>query len=93
MGGEGWHEGGKGIVASRLTNRYPVPALLFSIEDGIARGSGRSVGKVNLFDAVERCSDMMIRRGGHAGVVGVTRRTKTLEEIFLSLTEAGKEVG
>ena len=72
VGGEGWHEGVKGIVASRLTNRYHVPALLFSIEDGIARGSGRSVGKVNLFDAVERCSDLLIRRGGHAGAVGVT---------------------
>ena len=35
-GGEGWHEGVKGIVASRLVNRYHVPALLFSIEDGIA---------------------------------------------------------
>ncbi|MFQ7393439.1 MAG: DHHA1 domain-containing protein [Collinsella aerofaciens] len=53
VGGEGWHEGVKGIVASRLTNRYHVPALLFSIEDGIARGSGRSVGKVTLFDAVD----------------------------------------
>ena len=37
VGGEGWHEGVKGIVASRLTNRYHVPALLFSIEDGVAR--------------------------------------------------------
>ncbi len=43
VGGEGWHEGVKGIVASRLVNRYHVPALLFSIEDGVARGSGRSV--------------------------------------------------
>ena len=72
VGGEGWHEGVKGIVASRLTNRYHVPALLFSIADGIARGSGRSVGSVNLFDAVERCSDLLIRFGGHAGAVGVT---------------------
>ena len=80
VGGEGWHEGVKGIVASRLTNRYHVPALLFSIEDGIARGSGRSVGKVNLFDAVERCSDLLIRRGGHAGAVGVTIEASKLDE-------------
>lgn len=80
VGGEGWHEGVKGIVASRLVNRYHVPALLFSIEDGIARGSGRSVGKVNLFDAVERCSDLLIRRGGHAGAVGVTIEASKLDE-------------
>ncbi|MBQ6523437.1 MAG: DHH family phosphoesterase, partial [Atopobiaceae bacterium] len=46
IAGEGWHEGVKGIVASRITNSYHVPAILFSITDGIARGSGRSVGTV-----------------------------------------------
>ena len=80
VGGEGWHEGVKGIVASRLVNRYHVPALLFSIEDGVARGSGRSVGSVNLFDAVGRCSDCLIRFGGHAGAVGVTLEANRLEE-------------
>ena len=78
VGGEGWHEGVKGIVASRLVNRYHVPALLFSIEDGVARGSGRSVGNVNLFEAVEKCSDLLIRFGGHAGAVGVTCAAENL---------------
>ncbi len=81
VGGEGWHEGVKGIVASRLVNRYHVPALLFSIEDGVARGSGRSVGSVNLFDAVERCSDLLTRFGGHAGAVGVTLPAERLPEL------------
>lgn len=81
VGGEGWHEGVKGIVASRLVNRYHVPTLLFSIEDGIARGSGRSVGRVNLFDAVEKCSDLLIRFGGHAGAVGVTCAAENLDAL------------
>ena len=81
VGGEGWHEGVKGIVASRLVNRYHVPALLFSIEDGVARGSGRSVGSVNLFDAVEQCSDLLTRFGGHAGAVGVTLPADRLPEL------------
>ncbi len=72
VGGEGWHEGVKGIVASRMVNRYHVPAILFTISDGVARGSGRSVGSVDLFHAVEQCSDLLIRFGGHAGAVGVT---------------------
>ena len=92
VGGEGWHEGVKGIVASRLTNRYHVPALLFSIEDGVARGSGRSVGKVNLFDAVERCSDLLIRRGGHAGAVGVTIETSKLDEFRRRLSAVLSEI-
>lgn len=81
VGGEGWHEGVKGIVASRIVNSFHVPALLFSIEDGIARGSGRSVGSINLFDAVEQCSDLLIRFGGHAGAVGVTLEAANLDRL------------
>lgn len=72
LGGEGWHEGVKGIVASRICNRYHVPAIVFSIADGIARGSGRSVGSIDLFHVVEQCSDLLVRFGGHSGAVGVT---------------------
>ncbi len=92
VGGEGWHEGVKGIVASRLTNRYHVPALLFSIEDGIARGSGRSVGTVNLFDAVERCSDLLLRFGGHAGAVGVTLEASRIDEFRSALERVLNEL-
>ena len=92
VGGEGWHEGVKGIVASRLVNRYHVPALLFSVEDGVARGSGRSVGSVNLFDAVERCSDLLTRFGGHAGAVGVTLPAQRLPELRARLDAALSEL-
>ena len=80
VGGEGWHEGVKGIVASRIVNRFHVPAILFSVVDGVARGSGRSVGSVDLFHAVEQCSDCLIRFGGHAGAVGVTCEASRLDE-------------
>lgn len=73
VSGEGWHEGVKGIVASRLVRTYGVPVLLFTVdEDGQARGSGRSVGQVNLFKAIESCSDILTRFGGHEAAVGVT---------------------
>jgi len=95
VAGEGWHEGVKGIVASRLVNRYHRPAILFTIsDDGIARGSGRSVGSVNLFHAVEQCSDLLVRFGGHAGAVGVTIEAanidafrERLEEVMQQLPE------
>ena len=81
VGGRGWHEGVKGIVASRLVSRYHVPAIVFTIaEDGVARGSGRSVGSVDLFHAVEQCSDVLVRFGGHAGAVGVTCEAARLDE-------------
>lgn len=80
VAGEGWHEGVKGIVASRLVGIYGVPCLLFTIEGGEARGSGRSVGQVNLFKAVESCSDLLTRFGGHEAAVGVTLRADKLPE-------------
>ncbi len=92
VGGEGWHEGVKGIVASRLVGLYHVPALLFTISDGVARGSGRSVGSVNLFEAVERCSDLLIRFGGHAGAVGVTLESANLDAFRDRLEEVLQEL-
>ena len=80
VAGEGWHEGVKGIVASRLVGIYGVPCLLFTIEDGEARGSGRSVGQVNLFKAVESCSDLLTRFGGHEAAVGVTLPAERLPQ-------------
>ena len=72
VAGEGWHEGVKGIVASRLVHTYGVPCLLFTICGDEARGSGRTVGQVNLFKAVESCEDLLTRFGGHEAAVGVT---------------------
>ncbi len=81
VGGEGWHEGVKGIVASRLTNRYHVPALLFSIEDGIAarvRVARWARSTCSTLSSAAR--DLLIRRGGHAGAVGVTIEARKLDE-------------
>lgn len=80
VSGDGWHEGVKGIVASRLVNTYGVPSLLFTITGDEARGSGRSVGQVNLFKAVEAASDLLTRFGGHEAAVGVTLPAANLPE-------------
>lgn len=72
LAGEGWHEGVKGIVASRLSKTYQLPVLLFAVADGEARGSGRSVGAVDLHAAVASCEDLLVRFGGHEAAVGVT---------------------
>ena len=88
VSGDGWHEGVKGIVASRLVRTYGVPVILFTIdEDGQARGSGRSVGHVNLFKAVESCSDILTRFGGHEAAVGVTLPADRLAEFQDRLCE------
>ncbi len=79
LAGEGWHEGVKGIVASRLAQTYGVPTFLFAIENGVAKGSARSVGTVDLFGAVSACAPLLERYGGHAAAVGLTLDAEKLE--------------
>ena len=84
LAGEDWHEGVKGIVASRIVSKYNVPAILFAVrDDGLAHGSGRSVGSVDLFHAVEEAcagTDLLVRFGGHAAAVGVTVASDRIDE-------------
>ncbi len=79
VAGEGWHDGVKGIVASRIAQKYNVPTILCSIEDGIAIGSARSVGSIDLFQALECCSSHLLRYGGHAGAAGLAVDVNNLD--------------
>ncbi|MDR1712936.1 MAG: single-stranded-DNA-specific exonuclease RecJ [Coriobacteriales bacterium] len=82
VSGPDWHEGVRGIVASRLVSRYGVPAIVFSEVDGLAKGSGRSIGSVNLYKAVEDCAELTERFGGHEAAVGVTVSCSKLPEFI-----------
>ena len=72
LAGEGWHDGVKGIVAARLAQTFSLPTLLFSIENGVAVGSGRTVGRVDLYESLCGCADLVTRFGGHAAAAGVS---------------------
>ncbi|MEE9524475.1 MAG: single-stranded-DNA-specific exonuclease RecJ [Thermodesulfovibrionales bacterium] len=69
---EGWHEGVIGIVASRLVDTFQRPAFIFSVKDGLARGSARSVPPFDICEGLTRCSDLLIRHGGHKQAAGLT---------------------
>ena len=71
---EGWHPGVIGIVASRLKDRYNRPACVVAFENGVGKGSGRSVRGVDLGVAVvaARQSGLLINGGGHPMAAGFT---------------------
>ncbi len=69
---EGWHEGVVGIVASRLVGRYGKPAIVLAIEGERAKGSGRSVGEVDLFGLLERSAEWLEGFGGHKMAAGLS---------------------
>ncbi|MEG2120324.1 MAG: single-stranded-DNA-specific exonuclease RecJ, partial [Pseudoflavonifractor sp.] len=59
MSGSDWHQGVVGIVASRLAEKYGAPAFMICVQDGKGKGSCRSYGNLNLFEALEACSDLL----------------------------------
>ena len=89
--GDGWHRGVIGILASRVVERTAKPALVISVEDGIAHGSGRSVDQFHLLSAIETCSDLFTRFGGHAFAVGFALPAESLPELKRRLAECAAE--
>jgi single-stranded-DNA-specific exonuclease len=79
--GEGWHRGVIGILASRVVERTAKPAVVVSIEDGVAHGSGRSVDGFHLLNAIESCAELYTRFGGHAFAIGFALPAERLPEL------------
>ena len=76
--GAGWHRGVIGIVASRLVEKFERPAVVISVEEGVGRGSGRSIKGFHLFDALQSCEAVLDGFGGHAQAAGLTIQEKNI---------------
>ena len=69
---EGWHAGVIGIVASRIVEQTARPAVLVAVQDGIGKGSGRSISAFDLHGALGDCAMHFQRFGGHRAAAGLT---------------------
>ncbi len=74
VAGRGWAPGVVGIVAAKLVDLYRRPAFVVAVdaETGTGRGSARSAGGVDLYQAMAACAPRLIRFGGHAAAAGLT---------------------
>ncbi|HEY1158977.1 MAG TPA: single-stranded-DNA-specific exonuclease RecJ, partial [Terracidiphilus sp.] len=79
--GDNWHRGVIGILASRVVERTAKPAIVISVEDGVAHGSGRSVDGFQLLNAIESCADLFTRFGGHAFAIGFALPADALPQL------------
>jgi single-stranded-DNA-specific exonuclease len=82
LAADDWHAGVIGIVASRLVERYGRPAFMIAFdadEPGIGKGSGRSISRFHLRDALDACGDLLERFGGHHMAAGLTIRRDRVE--------------
>lgn len=90
-GSPAWHCGVIGIVASKVVERYHRPAILFSLgDDGMARGSGRSIARFHLLDALTECSSLLESYGGHAAAAGMSIRCDAIERFRTRFNEVAR---
>jgi single-stranded-DNA-specific exonuclease len=76
-----WHKGILGIVASRLTEHYYKPTIVFtqSVDTGLITGSARSIRGFDIYEAIESCSDLLEHWGGHTYAAGLSLREDNLD--------------
>ncbi len=72
LGGEGWHPGVIGIVASRLVERYHRPTVLVALDGDSGKGSARSIRGFHLFRGLQACSEHLSAFGGHEMAAGLS---------------------
>ncbi|MBI2083276.1 MAG: single-stranded-DNA-specific exonuclease RecJ [Deltaproteobacteria bacterium] len=85
----GWHLGVVGIVAARLVEKFNRPSIVLSLENGLGRGSARTVPGFSVYNALQQIKDLMVRFGGHHQAAGITLKEenlKTFSERFDQVT-------
>jgi single-stranded-DNA-specific exonuclease len=84
----GWHQGVTGIVAAKIAERYCLPTIIICVDDsGIGRGSCRSFGNFNIFEALMTCEDILANFGGHEMAAGVTIAEENIDELRRRINE------
>lgn len=89
LAGDGWHPGVVGIVASRVVSRFHRPTIVIGLdpETGLGKGSARSIPDFHVFDALSKCSEHLVRYGGHEHAAGITIERSSLEAFRAAFSE------
>ncbi|MCL2158592.1 MAG: DHH family phosphoesterase, partial [Oscillospiraceae bacterium] len=85
---DNWHQGVIGIVASKLSERHNKTFILFAKDaGGVYKGSCRSAKNINIADLLARCSDILIKYGGHEHAAGLSAQYENIAELDRRLNE------
>jgi single-stranded-DNA-specific exonuclease len=91
VAGDGWHRGVIGIVASKLVEAFHRPAIVLSVDDGIAHGSCRSIPGFDMLGALEACAHLLVRFGGHKQAAGLSLEAARVREFRTAISDAADE--
>ena len=75
-----WHPGVIGIVASRLVELFNRPAFVISLNNGVGKGSGRSVSDFNIYKGIQQCAPLLLSYGGHYHAAGISIKEENIDE-------------
>lgn len=90
---EDWHPGVIGIVAARIARSHHRPAIVIAFdEDGMGKGSGRSIPGISLVKALQPCQAHLERFGGHEMASGLTIHRDQLEAFRAAFEESTSEL-
>ncbi len=92
VAGDGWHRGVIGLVAAKLAEAYYKPAIVVALDGDLAHGSCRSIPGVDILAALETCSDLLLRFGGHRQAAGFTMEAARVPELRARLAEYADRV-
>lgn len=82
-----WHPGIIGIVASRLVELFNRPTFIISMNNGVGKGSGRSVSGFNIYKGIQQCADLLLSFGGHYHAAGISIKEENIEKFTNLLDE------
>lgn len=87
VAGENWHRGVIGLAASKIADKLYRPAIVLSIENGIAHGSARSIAGYHLLKGLDSCRELFEQYGGHAAAAGMKIKTENIAALQEKLNE------
>lgn len=90
VSGEGWHGGVIGIVASRIVEKYYHPTIVITTEDGMGKGSCRSITGFDILDALKAGQDILTKFGGHKQAAGLSLEASRVDEFRIRMNEYAK---
>ena len=89
LASEIFHPGVIGIAASKIVDKYNRPTVLIAMEEGLGKGSGRSIPKFNLFKAFTDCSSHLMQFGGHAYAAGLSIKEENIDAFCVAMNKVG----
>ncbi len=89
---EEWHEGVVGIVAARLVEYFGKPSIVLSCKDGMAKGSARSIGDVNIYELIKENESYLTKFGGHKMAAGLGLLEEHIDAFRVAMNETASKL-